>query len=245
MRPGVGRPGGELGSLALMFAVTVQTIAIMAGPMVGISYFLGAIQWRRVAARRGVVDADLESADRPDRRGDELFVIIEAVVPVLVAIVALNIVESVAPGSNGGFNASLIGALSNQIIPVWQSIALWCGAATVLGQVAPVTNAFRGTTGIPGVMALALTFAPWIFVATVFGFLASFLVTRNRQPALVVGLAAGLTMAWIAWVGELNPAWGVNHGPELALWTAVVMAMLAPRVLFGDEYHDPVDPTAT
>lgn len=235
-----------VGSLGPMFAaVTVQTIALMAGPMVGISYFIGAIQWRQVAAKRGVVDDTRGSEDRADRRGDELFVIIEAVVPVIVAVVALNIVEQVAPGgqANDGFNASLIGALSNQIIPVWSSIALWCGAATVLGQVAPVRHQFKGTTGIPAVMALALTFAPWIFVATVFGFLSSFLVVRNRQPAVVVGLASGLTMAWLGWVGEVNPAWGVNHGPELALWTAVVMAMLAPRVLIGREYADPTDPT--
>ncbi len=229
----------------MLALVTVETIALISGPMVGVSYFIGATQWRRVALRFGVINQHetADGQDRAGRQGDEFFVIVEAVVPLLVAVAALNIISSIAPGSNGGYNNSLIGALSNQVIPVWYSIALWSGAATVLGQVAPIWNRFRGSTGMPPMLVLTLAFAPWIFVATVFGFLAAFIVTRNRRPALVVGFATGLTMAWIAWVLELNPAWGVNHGPELALWTAVMMAMLAPRTLLGHEYFDPTDPT--
>ncbi len=230
----------------MIAAVSVETIAILSGPMVGLSYFVGAIPWRRAASRFGLVNDDdlVETQDRPDRRGDELFVIIEAVVPLILAVAAWNLIGAIAPGADGGFNpSSTFGALSNQVIPVWQSVALWTGAAAVLGQIAPIWNRLRGGTGIPAVMALTLAFAPWIFAATVFGFLAAFLMGRNRQPAVIIGFFCGLTVAWLGWVTGLNPAWGVNLGPELALWTAVMMAMLSPRILIGLDYFDATDPT--
>ena len=66
--------------------------------------------------------------------------------------------------------------------------------------------------------------------------------TRSRRPALLVSFSVALTYAWIGWVWEFDRGWGINFGPELTLWLAVLMAMLTPRLLFRDDYQDDTDP---
>lgn len=233
----------------MLAAVDVRTIALLSGPLVGVGYFLGSIQWRLLhqhwKLRRHEPRADDALTDVPatGREGEAIIAAIEALMPVAYALVVWHFVESIAPGGRGGFDASsLIGALSNQVLPVWQSLAAWTGAAAVLGHVAPIWTRFRGGTGLPPAMALTLVFTPWVFVAAVAGFLGAFWFMRNRRPALLVCFAVSLTYAWIGWVFEFNEGWGLNFGPELTLWVAVMMALLTPRLLFRDDYQDDTDP---
>ena len=233
----------------VLAAVDVRTIAMLSGPLVGLGYFAGSIQWRiiyqrwRLASREPRANDALTDIRAVGREGEAILAAIEGALPVLVALGVWHFVESIAPGGRGGFDASsLIGALSNQVLPVWQSIALWTGAAAVLGHVAPVWTRFRGGTGIPPVIALTLVFAPFVFATGVAAFLAAIWFTRNRRPALLVSFAASLTYSWVAWVFTFSRGWGVNFGPELTLWVAIVMAMLTPRLLFRDDYQDDVDP---
>jgi hypothetical protein len=230
-------------------AVDVRTIAMLSGPLVGAGYFIGSVQWRilhrRWQLRVGEPDANdaLSDTQASGREGEGVVAAVEALAPVAYALAVWQLIELIAPGGRGGFNASsLVGALSNQVLPVWQSLAAWCGAAAVLGHVAPVWTRFRGGTGLPPAMALTLVFAPWLFVSAVAAFLGSFWFTRNRRPALLVAFSTAVTYSWLGWVFTWNRGWGVNFGPELALWTAVLMAMLTPRLLFSDEYQDDGDP---
>lgn len=233
----------------MLAAVDVRTIALLSGPLVGIGYFLGSIQWRMIQRRWQLRHREIRASDAltdapaSGREGETVIAAIEAAIPVAYAIVVWHFIESIAPGGNGGFDASsLIGALSNQVLPVWQSLAAWTGAAAVLGHVAPVWTRFRGGTGIPPALALTLAFTPWVFVAAVAAFLGAFWFTRNRRPALLVCFSVAISYAWLGWVFEFNEGWGLNFGPELTLWIAVLMAMLTPRLLFTDDYQDDTDP---
>ena len=35
-----------------------------------------------------------------------------------------------------------------------------------------------------------------------------------------------VVVAYLAWLNDLQPAWGVTNGPELTLWTAALAAVL-------------------
>lgn len=233
----------------MLGAVEVRTIAMLAGPLVGAGYFVGSIQWRIVYQRWRFWAREPRASDAATgtiatgREGETIVAAVEAVFPVLLSLAVSYFVEAIAPGGRGGFETtSLIGALSNQVLPVWHSIALWTGAAAVLGHVAPIWTRFRGGTGIPPVLALLLVFAPFVFAASVAAFLAAFWFTRNRRPALLIAFGFGLTYAWTGWIFTFDGAWGVNFGPELTLWVAIVMALLTPRLLFRDDYQDDTDP---
>ena len=230
-------------------AVDVRTIAMLSGPLVGLGYFIGSIQWKIIHQRWMMRRSEPRAADAltdapaTGRQGEAILAATEALIPVSFALAVWHFIESIAPGGNGGFDpSSLIGALSNQVVPVWQSLALWTGAAAVLGHVAPIWTRFRGGTGIPPAMALVIAFSPWVFVAAVAAFLGTVWFTRNRRPALLVSFSVALTYAWIGWVWEFDRGWGINFGPELTLWLAVLMAMLTPRLLFRDDYQDDTDP---
>lgn len=227
----------------MIAAVTVRTVAMVAGPLVGLGYLVGTIPWRiiyrRLQLRRELTADRALTARRAQGRDDEIpAVAAEAIVPVLLAMAIQWWIQSIAPGGRGVFdNSSAIAIQSNQALAVWDSTALWFGAAAVFGHIAPVWSRLRGGTGVPPTMGLAVWFAPWVFVTTIGGYLLALALLRERGPAIVAGLAVGLTWSWAGWVWELNPAWGVLHGPELTLWCSVMVAFVAPRVLNAPEYE--------
>ena len=219
-------------------AVDFSTVALLAGPMVLAAYLLGSLPWARWwrarQLRRELDEAGRSGAfaiGRPfpeGRQGEAVAVAIEALVPLAIATVTWHVIEAVAPGGLGGFReTSPIAFLSNQAVTVWQSMALWAGAAALVGHVAPVWSRFEGGgTGVPGAMALSLAYAPSVFGLASLGFVAARLLTGRVRPALYVAMAVAVTAAWLGWVFAWPTAWGNNHGPEMSLWVTVVSAIL-------------------
>ena len=191
-------------------------VAAVTGPLVLGGYLLGTIPLERTRSRA--------------------LWAIEAIGAVLVATIAWRVVAAVAPG--GTFAASsAIGFLSSQVITVWQSLALWTGAAFLVGRIAPVWFAFRGGDGVAGATALTVVYAPTVFSAGAAGYALATAVGGNHRIAIGVAAASAATFEWVAWVGDLPAGWGLVHGPELTLWVAVVGGVVtaaAGRATAGD-----------
>jgi glycerol-3-phosphate acyltransferase PlsY len=140
-----------------------------------------------------------------------------------VVFVGWHVSRRVAPG----FEASRVGFESVQVILAWESVGLWCGAAMVLGVVSPVFNGFRGTSGLAAASAIALVHAPGLAFAGIGGYVAGLAIFRGRsRDAVALALSAVPTYAWVAWAADVHQPWGVNQGPELALWSAAVTSIL-------------------
>jgi glycerol-3-phosphate acyltransferase PlsY len=105
-------------------------------------------------------------------------------------------------------------------------VALWTGAAAVVGHLAPVWRGFRGGDGVAPAGALAFAYAPVVFAVAAGAFLAAAAVTGRPRLALVACLPTTVTFAYVAWIADLPSGWGVTHGPELTLWVAVVTGAL-------------------
>jgi len=191
---------------------SLSAVALLAGPIVLVAYVVGA----------GVsVWLVREDEGRP-RPGD---LVLEAFVVLAVSTAAWWLIQQVSPGS--GF--SRIGYFSNQVLAAWQSVALWAGLGTVIGTCAPVTRRFRGGTGLAGAGALLAVHFPWfLFAALAVGALA-FGVARSSRAAHGAAIAALLPTAWLGWVLEWLPAWGLPAGPEATVWSMVLAIVLGTR----------------
>lgn len=200
----------------------VSRIGAVAGPLVLAGYVLGSLPWRQLIAGRGT----------DDRRAARLGLVADAVVPLAVATAAWWIVERIAPGGQGGFaTTSPIAFLSAQAVTVWQSIALWAGAAALVGQAAPVWRRFRGRAGTGGAVLLVLAYAPVTLVVGLGTYTAAMALGGDRRTAVLAGLFGTLTASWLAWTFGWRAAWGNNPGPEMCLWTAAVATVLAAGLL--------------
>lgn len=180
-----------------------STVAWVSGPLVVAAYLTAALvtTWRRSYAA-------------------------EVAIAVGAAAAGFYVTKAVAPGTV----VSNIAFESVQVVLVWESVALWCGAGAVLGAAAPITTMFRGSSGLAAAGAVAALFAPAVLLASLGGTAAGAAVFRGRyRDAAAVGLCAAPAYAWVAWAGDLQALWGVTHGPELALWTAAVSSILIAR----------------
>ncbi len=231
-----------------MFEGDVTTVALVSGPLVLLGYLIGSIPLtflvRRARMRRALDAGAVDTPGRPPpvgREGEAALVAGEAALALVAATLAWEAVEGVAPAAGAGLAAaSRIAFLSSQVLLVWQSVALWAGFAAVVGHVAPPWSRFRGGTGIPPALALALAYAPTVFAAGVAGFLGGlWLSAGHRRTALLAGLTVALGWSWLAWVGDWNPGWGVASGPELSLWTAMAALVLAARNAFELDWDPP------
>jgi glycerol-3-phosphate acyltransferase PlsY len=152
--------------------------------------------------------------------------IVEAAVASGAVTVGWHVSKRFAPGNE----ASRIGFESVQVLLAWESVALWCGAAVVLGFCAPIFRDFRGTGGIGAAVAIAAVHTPATLLSGLGAFAVGMAIFRGRtKEALAVGLAAPPAYEWVAWAADIQGGWGVNHGPELALWTAAVTSILLAR----------------
>ena len=187
-------------------------VAWFAGPAVTAAYLAGAAlgtsnrRRHRDREREPLVDA-----------------ITEAGLALLVVWVGWTICRRLAPGAE----ASRIGFESVQVLLAWESVGLWCGAACILGLVSPVFNGFRGSSGLAAAAAIAVTYAPTLGLVALGGFAFGLAVFRGGwKEATAVALAVVPAYEWVAWAADIQFGWGVNHGPELALWAAAVVSIL-------------------
>lgn len=213
-----------------MFERGVTTVALWSGPLVALGYLLGSLPFLRSLAVGLRSRTDRHESDRPSE--SVLPAISEALLAVLAAHVAWQVISSLAPGGatvNPFDDVSPIAVFSAQALTAWQSVALWAGFAAVLGNVAPVWTRFRGGTGIPPAIGLTVVYLPTVFGAGVVGFFAGLALTRERRPAIVAAVVAALAFAWLAWVNDWRPGWGMRSGAEPTIWVLMTGLLLAAR----------------
>lgn len=203
---------------------SISAVALLSGPMVLSGYLVGAavITWSA-------------SADDDSRPSDWL---LQAFVTLAVSTAAWFTIKAVSPGS--GF--SRIGYFSNQVLSAWQSVSLWTGLAVVAGMCAPVFRRFRGVSGMAPAAALLAVHFPWFLFATVGAGGAGFALGRSMRHAQLAAIGALLPVAWLGWVLEWLPAWGLPAGPEATVWAMVLTAVLAVR-WWSDHRTDVADVT--
>lgn len=189
---------------------SVSAVAVFSGPMVLIGYLVGSL----TATWLGAGDDDQPS---------DAFV--EAFVVLASATAAWWTIQELSPGSR----FSRIGYLSNQVLSVWHSVALWTGLAVVAGICAPVFRRFAGGTGMAPAGALLLVHFPWFLFSTGAAGLVTFGVTRDVRSARVAAIAVLLPTAWLGWVLEWLPAWGLPTGPEPTVWAMTLTLVLGVR----------------
>lgn len=191
---------------------SLSAVALLAGPIVLTGYFVGAI-----------VAVWLTREDEGTPRPADL--VVEAFVALAASTAAWWAIEQVSPGS--GF--SRIGYFSNQVLSAWQSVALWTGLAVVVGICAPVFRRFHGGAGLAPAGALLAVHYPWFLFATIAAGALALGLTRSARLAQGAAITALLPTAWLGWVLEWLPAWGLPAGPEATVWAMVLSAVLGTR----------------
>lgn len=206
----------------------MDLVAVVVGPLAIVCYLAMATvhAWLRSNGR----SRHRISSPRP-------LALLEAIAAVLLATLTWTIVRRIAPGGEG--ELSRLASLSPQVLTAWESAALWCGLAAVVGQVAPIWWDFRdGGDGLAPAIGLLAIHAPVpLLVAIAAASLAS-VVSRRDDITRRAGLVGLVAFAWLAWWADWPAGWGVRNGPELTLWAAVLAG-----VLFAAGRREP--PTAT
>lgn len=198
----------------------VTLVLFLSGPVVLIGYVAAGLS-HRWATRRG--------------RTSSTATVAEALTTVAIAAGAWAAIRYTAPGRTTFTNASAIGFLSSQVLTAWSSLALWAGAAAVLGHLAPVTRRFRGgSAGVAGAFALLVVFLPITALAAIGSLVGASAMRRDLRSALLVSYGATVVAEWLFAV--LNPPgpYGLVHGPETVLFVAVLAGALAARWALGD-----------
>jgi len=187
--------------------------AIVAGPLALAGYLAGSLVAAELARRRTAPLA-----------GE----LLTAAVALLVATIAWDIGLQTAP--RGAFGA--VGTFSNQALGAWVSIALWAGAAALLGAIAPVWTGFRGgLTGAGPALAMSAAYLPLLAAAGIVAAGAVSALVASWRWGLAAGVGTVIGTAYVAWIADLQPDVGITIGPESALWCAVVGGMLLARNL--------------
>lgn len=230
----------------------MRSVAWAAGLLVASAFLVGSVPFGYLVTRRrlrrnlsrldgptgeGTSLRALLTGGRPQRvepgLGDDVVTVALDCAKVLgAATVAWRVVDGLAPGFDRGLlPASAVGFLSDQVLTVWQSAALWAGAAAVVGHLYPVWLGLRGAPGQAPALALVLAYCPVGFSVGVAAFFGAFAVARDVRRAMLGGLVGFVGYAWLAWVYDWPPSWGAANGPELTLWAAVVAGVVAARTL--------------
>lgn len=191
---------------------SLSAVALLAGPIVLIAYLVGTL-----------VAHLLTRHDEAAPRTADL--VLEAFATLAVSTAAWWTIQQVSPGS--GF--SRIGYFSNAVLSAWQSVALWSGLAVIVGICAPVSRRFHGTSGLAPAAALLGAHYPWFLLATVAAGALTLGATRSSRLAQGAAIAVLLPTAWLGWVLEWLPAWGLPAGPEAVVWAMVLTMVLGTR----------------
>ena len=198
----------------------VELVTALSGPLVLVAIAVGVVAQHQATRR-------LRS---PDARA-----LAVTAVGLAASLVVWTVVDALAPGSSEFTQSSGVGFLSSQVLRVWESLALWSGAAVVVGTMVAVERTPRvrlrlAGSGLGPAAGLALLYLPLIGLPA----LVAWAVIRPLSPDRAWATAATITSAvGAAWVfSVIDPAspWGLVHGPETALWAAVVGGALLGRL---------------
>ncbi len=198
----------------------VELVTALSGPLVLASFTTGVIVQDQAVRR-------LRSADAR--------ALAVTAATLAVSLTVWTAVDALAPGSSEFTQSSGVGFLSSQVLRVWESLALWAGAAVTVGTMVRVVRGHErrlglGGTGLAPAAGLALLYVPLIGLPTT----VAWAVIRPRSPDRIWATAATIISAvGAAWVfSVLDPAnpWGLVHGPETALWAAVLGGALLARL---------------
>lgn len=203
----------------------------VAGPLVLLGYLVGSIPFGDLVVRRRF-RRQLDRGRIPTGAGKEIdtaevvTAILAAAVALLVATIAWDVGLAVAPRGL----VSAVGTYSNQAVGAWVSIALWSGTAAVLGSMAPLwTGLRRGGSGVVPVVALLVAYAPILAAAGIAtGSIAVGIGARWRD-VVAVAMATIVGVAYLTWITDTQIGWGITHGPETGLWSAILAVMLIGR----------------
>jgi hypothetical protein len=202
---------GLVRNLVEWLPTSADWAAIVAGPLALVGYLVGSVTAAELSRRR----TQPLAAEA-----------IAGAITLLVTTIAWDVALQTAP--RGAISAT--GTFSNQALGAWVSIALWTGAATLLGFVAPVWTGFRrGLTGAGPAVAMYVAYLPLLGAA---GLLPGALVvaaTGRWRWGLALGLAVVVCASYLAWIGDLQSSIGITHGPESSLWVAVTCGILFAR----------------
>ncbi len=190
---------------------SASAVAILSGPVVLTGYLVGAL-----------LVTVMHDDEQPAGPSEWL---VEAFVTLAATTGAWMLIKQVSPGSM----FSRIGYFSNQVLAAWQSVALWTGLAVIAGICAPVFRHFRGAPGMAAAAALLAVHFPWFLFATLGTGVAVFALARSVRIAQAAAIGALLPTAWLGWVLEWLPAWGMPAGPEATVWAMVVTMVLGAR----------------
>lgn len=223
---------------------SATAVGVLAGPLVVMGYLAGSVPFAYLLSRRRLRrqlddrgDPLARWSDRPDRvtprparaRADTARpVLLPAATTLAATTVAWHLTLAATPGAN---TFSAVGVFSNQAIGAWVSVALWTGMAAVAGHVAPVWTGFRGGSGVPPAVALAVVYLPLVTLAAASVALVVYGLHRRPRSALAVALPVMVSVEYVTWLADIQAGWGVTNGPEAALWTTVLAALLAARNL--------------
>lgn len=189
---------------------SISAVAIFSGPIVLTGYLVGSLA------------ATWIQGDGESRPSDGL---VEAFVAIASSTVAWWTIQELSPGSD----FSRIGYFSNQVLSAWQSVSLWTGLAVVAGLCAPVFRTFRGGTGLSAAAALLGIHFPWFLFGCAGAAVVAFALARSVRVAYVAAISVLLPAAWLGWVLEWQPGWGLPPGPEATVWAMVLTMVLGVR----------------
>lgn len=213
---------------------SARAVGVVAGPLAVLGYLAGSVPFGYLLQRQRL-RRQLEgraSSPRP-ATGDPLDapgVVGAAALTGLGTLLATTVAWDVALAATPGAQfSSAVGVYSNQAVGAWVSVALWTGAAAVVGHLAPVWSRFRGGSGLPPAVALGFAYAPVVAAIAALTFLAGMALTSKPRVGLLAALPVATVFSYLAWLADVDPVWSVTHGPELTLWTTVVSSALFAR----------------
>lgn len=212
-----------------------QTVAFYAGPLMVVAYLVGSVPVRYLLERQQLRAAMQEPDPFVSRApAADIFSttgLVHGVGAILVSEFARWAMKEVAPGVSAARIEAAVAAFSNQVLTAWQSVAIWAGAAFVLGVVAPIWTGLRGgATGFAPALALGFWHAPIPTSSAALAYIGLLAVSERDGDSLLGGLFVGSAVAWAGWVFDWkNYIWGLDHGPEIALWVVVLGGVVAAR----------------
>jgi len=205
----------------------------VAGPLVLLGYAVGSLPVGDVLARRRF-RRQLERGPMPNPRFknvdsvEVMTAAARAVLTLVVATIAWDIGLEVAP--RGQFSA--VGTYANQAIGAWVSLALWTGTGAVVGAMYPIWTGFRrGDSGVGPALALLTAYTPLLAAAGIAVGSFAWGVGARFRLVLASALATVVSVAYLAWVTDAQPGWGITNGPEVGLWSAVLLVLLLTKAV--------------